>query len=81
MAYLSRTDRRAETEPAEERRVKITSERVEAYSPTARCPRCEQPGYRHPYGTWEECQRIHADEVRRRAEGPVLVGNVAGRRA
>ena len=80
MTYLSRPDRRAETEPAEERRVEVTAERMESYNPTARCPRCGQPGYRHPFGTWEECQRIHAVEIRRRADGPVRVRDMAGGR-
>lgn len=82
MTYLSRSDRHAETEPAEERirgfdGLDLSVERVDREF--ARCRVCGAHPSRHTPEGWE----LHQEEIRRRARhlGPPRVGDVAGRQA
>ena len=82
MTYLSRSDRCAETEPAEDQIVgfegwDLSPEAVDREF--GRCRRCGANPSRHTLEGWE----LHQEEVRRRARhlGPLRIGDVAGRRA
>lgn len=80
--YLSPTDRRAETEPAEERIIgfewpDLSSEGIDREF--GRCRVCGANPSRHTPEGWE----LHQEEVRRRVRhmGPPRIGDVAGRRS
>ena len=82
MTYLSRSDRRAETEPAEERvigleGVDLSDEGIDREF--GRCRVCGASPSRHTHESWE----LHQEEVRRRARhlGAPRIGDVVGRRA
>ena len=82
MTYLSRSDRRAETEPAEDRIVgfdglDLSHEGVDREFGRYRV--CGAHPSRHTPEGWE----LHQEEVRRRARhlGPPRIVDVAGRRA
>ena len=82
MTYLSRSDRRGETEPTEDRIVgfeglDLSPEAVDREF--GRCRVCGANPSRHTPEGWE----LHQEEVRRRFRhmGPPRIGDVVGRRA
>lgn len=79
MTYFSRLDRRAETEPAEERRAEVTWEPARV-GPT-RCSWCRAPVRRHSAEALARCEAAFRVEMNRRLAGPVRVGDLAGGRA
>ena len=76
MTYLSRSDRRAETEPAEERRVEVTWEPARV-GPT-KCSWCRAPARRHSPEALARCEAAFAAELNRRRAGPRTVRDVLG---
>ena len=88
MTYLSRPDRRAETEPAEERAVVLdlaahTAEEHNDphYTSWAKCPRCGRVARSHRPAEIARCDAAYDAEMQRRRTGPARIGDVAGRRA
>lgn len=90
MTYLSRPDRRAETEPAEERVIEliadvddetgeITVERAD-FSRLERCPWCQIGVRNHSPEQIALCEAAFQTAMNRRLSGPVRIGDVAGRR-
>ena len=80
MTYLSRPDRRAETEPAEDRELKITVESV-SFVRMDRCLWCSQPIRKHGTEALARCEAAFQAEMNRRMAGPVRVRDMAGGRA
>ncbi len=80
MTYLSRPDRRAETEPVEERAIETVVESL-SFVRMDRCPWCGQPTRRHGPETLARCEAAFQAEMNRRMAGPVRVRDVAGGRA
>ncbi len=76
MTYLSRFDRRAETEPAEERRVEVTWEPARV-GPT-KCSWCGAPVRRHSPEALARCEAAFTAETNRRLAGPRTVRDVLG---
>ena len=76
MTYLSRSDRRAETEPAEERRVEVTWE-PGRLGPT-KCSWCRAPVRRHSPEALARCEAAFTAEMNRRLAGPRTVRDVLG---
>ncbi len=70
MTYLSDPDRRAETEPAEERRVELSFVEVYGRSP---CPWCGQPTRKHGPEALTRCEAAFQARMDRRLAGPVRV--------
>ena len=78
MTYLSSTDRRAETESAEERRVEIMFE-FNAGKPTV-CPWCGKSARKHGPEALARCEAAFTADVNRRMAGPLRVQDMARRR-
>ena len=82
MTYLSRPDRRAETEPAEERLAGPPTDWAESVLPgLGRCKWCGQVIARHSPEALSRCEAAFQAEMNRRLAGPVRIGDAAGRRA
>ena len=88
--YLSRPDRRAETEPAEERVIEliadvdegtgeITVERAD-FSRLEHCPWCQIGVRNHSPDQLSRCEAAFQTAMNRRLSGPVRVGDVAERK-
>ncbi len=85
MTYLSRPDRRAETEPAEERTVvlnlsaRTTEEHNDPkYVTWAKCAWCGQKVRRHRPDELARCDAAYDAEIQRRRSGPLRVRDAAG---
>ena len=86
MTYLSRPDRRAETEPAEERTIRAEERAFErelaevGLRRVYTCPWCGQRVRSHSPGALSGCEAALKADMNRRLAGPVRIGDVAGRR-
>ena len=78
MNYFSRSDRRAETEPAEERRAEVTVESV-SFRGVDRCPWCNQSTQRHRPEALARCEAAFQAHMNRRLAGPMRVRDVSAR--
>ena len=85
MTYLSRPDRRAETEPAEERAVVLNLEARTTgeyndpdYVSWAKCGWCGKVVRSHSRGERDRCDAAYDAEMSRRKAGPARVRDVAG---
>ena len=76
MTYISRSERRAETEPAEERRVEVTGDPARV-GPT-KCSWCWAPVRRHSPEALARCEAAFTVEMNRRLAGPRTVRDVLG---
>lgn len=88
MTYLSRPDRRAETEPAEERAVvldllaRTTSDYDDLnYATRAKCAWCGRLVRFHRVSELSLCDAAYDAEIQRRRTGPVRIADAAGRTA